>query len=104
MGADARIAHYGPASTYANYRGRIYVRSRAMAVINRVLAMRRSPYTDIVVEELQSYFACLTGYFRKGPFLLYQADCNSDFGQIHDDIELIEWQTGHLIMLRLRYQ
>jgi len=33
-------------TTYANYRGRIYVRSRAMAVINRVLAMRRSPYTD----------------------------------------------------------
>ena len=47
LGADARIAHYGPASTYANYRGRIYVRSRAMAVINSVLAMRRSPYTDI---------------------------------------------------------
>ena len=39
----------GPASTYANYRGRIYVRSRAMSDINRVLAMRRSPYT--VIEE-----------------------------------------------------
>ena len=47
LGADARIAHYGPASTYANYRGRIYVRSRAMSDINRVLAKRRSPYTDV---------------------------------------------------------
>jgi hypothetical protein len=45
LGADARINHYGPASTYANYRGRIYVCSRAMLVIIRVLAKRRSPYT-----------------------------------------------------------
>jgi len=47
LGADARITHYGPASTYANYRGRIYVCSRAMSDINSLLAMRRSPYTDI---------------------------------------------------------
>ena len=46
LGADARIAHYGPASTYADYRGRIYVRSRATLAFSNLLAMRRSPYTD----------------------------------------------------------
>ena len=45
MGAGARITHYGPASTCANYRGRIYVCSRAISVINTLLAMRRGPYT-----------------------------------------------------------
>ena len=59
---------------------------------------------DIMVEELQPDFACLIGYFRKEPFLLYQADSNLGFVQIHNDIELIKWQTRHLITLRLRYQ
>jgi hypothetical protein len=47
LGADARITHYGPASTYADYRGRIYVSSRATFALSNLLAMRRSPYTVI---------------------------------------------------------
>ena len=54
LGADARITHYGPASTYADSRGRIYVRSRAMLAFNNSLAMGRSPYTAIQLVAMPS--------------------------------------------------
>ena len=55
MGTDARIAHYGPASTYANFRGRIYVCSRANRHQAGYLQTRRSPYTDLSPAHFLNY-------------------------------------------------
>jgi hypothetical protein len=46
LSADARITHYGSASTCTDHIGRIFVCSRTSSTVSRLLATRRSPHTD----------------------------------------------------------
>ena len=58
LGADARIAHHGPASSDAAVRDRIYVCSRHGAPKQWGLAMGRRPYTDISSLVREGWQAC----------------------------------------------